>query len=109
MCVCVCVCVHRKRLKMVRCVSVYVKMVRGVCVCEYDGVCVCVCVCVCVADMSSERNVLLMEVLLFFSRMEGSSSNRRSHSPTPTCVSMKSDNSMPIPNNFTGEDSSNGQ
>src|SRR4029434_1485171 len=60
-------------------------------------------------DMKSERNVLLMEVLLFFSRMGGSSSNRRSHSPTPTCVSMKSDGSMFRPINFTGGDSSTGQ
>ena len=72
-------------------------------------VCVCVCVCVCVADTSSERNVLLIEVLLSFSRLEGSSSNRRSHSPTPSCVSMKSDQSKRGIITFTGGHSSTGQ
>ncbi|XP_031442859.2 NACHT, LRR and PYD domains-containing protein 3-like [Clupea harengus] len=51
----------------------------------------------------------MMEVLLFFSWMGRSSSNRRSHSPTPTCVSMKSDQSMGRPLNFTGGVSPNGQ
>ncbi|XP_062396034.1 NACHT, LRR and PYD domains-containing protein 3-like [Sardina pilchardus] len=41
--------------------------------------------------------------------MGGTSSNRRPPSPTPTCVSMKSDNSMPRGIDFTGGDSSTGQ
>ncbi|XP_062394995.1 NACHT, LRR and PYD domains-containing protein 12-like isoform X2 [Sardina pilchardus] len=42
-------------------------------------------------------------------RMEGTSSNRRPPSPTPTCVSMKSDESMDPPIKFKGGDSSTGQ
>ncbi|XP_042559807.1 NACHT, LRR and PYD domains-containing protein 3-like isoform X2 [Clupea harengus] len=41
--------------------------------------------------------------------MGGSSSNRRSHSPTPSCVSMKSDQSKRGIITFTGGDSSTGQ
>ena len=54
----------------------------------FDNV-VLVCVCVCVKYSSIQE--------------------KRSHSPTPTCVSMKSARSMDRPNYFTGGDSSTGQ